>query len=103
MAVRKDFLTDANAELIFDNGDLVIGESDQQHIIDTINAVPGWWKEFPIDGVNVIQYQNSAGGSSMLSRKIKIELESDGYIVDNPIIKFGTDGKLNISPNATRN
>ena len=101
MAVRTDIqLTDDN-ELVFLNGDLAIGESDQQHIKDTINASPGWWKEFPTDGVDVIRYQNAAGENEKLARKIKIELEKDGYKVDNPILNYDADGTLNIYPNAT--
>jgi hypothetical protein len=101
MAVRKDFGLDKNNDLAFANGDFTIVESDQQHIADTINAYVGWWKEYPTDGVGIGYYQNSAGGAQQLARKIKIELEKDGYKVDNPVIEFGTDGKLNIYPNAT--
>jgi len=102
MAARTDFATDDKAQLIFKNGDLTIGFSDEQHIQDTINAIPGYWKEFPTDGVAVIKYINSPGGGQLLSRKIKVELENDGYKVSNPIIKFSANGKLNITPNATR-
>jgi|SRR6476620_3031086 len=101
MALRTDFLIDEKAELIFENGDFKFGPSDEQHIQDTINAIPGWWKEFPIDGVAVITFVGSPGGGQALSRKIKIELENDGYKVNNPVIQFSQDGKLNIYPNAT--
>jgi hypothetical protein len=37
----------------------------------------------------------------MLYRKIKIELEKDGYKVNNPVIEFDANGKLNIYPNAS--
>ena len=101
MALRTDFLIDTNAELIIKNGDFVFGQSDEQHIQDTINAIPGWWKEFPLDGVAVITFINSPGGGQGLSRRIQIELEKDGYRVDHPVIEFSPDGKLNIYPNAT--
>ena len=99
---RTDIATDINAELIFKNGDLTIDFSDEQHIQDTINAIPGFWKEFPLDGVAVIRYINSPGGGQLLAREIKVELESDGYTVNNPVIEFSTNGKLNIYPNANR-
>jgi len=101
MAVRVDFAIDDNNELLFSNGDLALQESDQQHIIDTINANVGWWKEYPTDGVGIINYQNESGSIQKLSRKIKIELEKDGYKIDNPIIEFDNAGKLTIYPNAT--
>ena len=102
MAARTDFETNSNAELIFKNGDLSINFSDEQHIQDTINAIPGWWKEFPLDGVAVIKYINSPGGGQLLAREIKVELENDGYTVHNPVIQFSQEGKLTIIPNATR-
>ena len=101
MAKRKDFLLDDDGDLMFTNGDILIGESDQQHVIDTCNAFVGWWKEFPIDGVGIGDFSKSAGGAQQIARKIKIELEKDGYTVDNPVVEFGSDGKLNIYPNAT--
>ena len=101
MAVRKDIGLDDDGDLLFVNGDLVIKESDQQHVADTINAHVGWWKEFPNDGVGISDFTNSAGSAQQLSRKIKIELNKDGYKVDNPIIEFDANGKLKIYPNAS--
>lgn len=102
MADRIDFGLDDNNDLLIVNGDFSIVASDQQHIADTINAYAGWWKEYPTDGVGIQMFANSSGGGQQLARKIKIELEKDGYKVDNPVIEFGRDGKLNIYPNATR-
>ena len=99
---RKDYKLDSDGDLLFKNGDWVIAESDQQHIEDTINADVGWWKEFPTDGVAVRNYSNSSNDIAKLSRKIKIELEKDGYKVDNPIISIDANGQLTINPNATR-
>lgn len=100
MATRKDFDLKDN-DLVFADGDFAIAESDQQHVSDTINAYAGWWKENPTDGVGIMLYQNSSLGLQKLSRKVKIELEKDGYKVSNPIIEFGQSGTLNIYPNAT--
>lgn len=98
MAVRYDY--EFKEDLVFENGDLSIIESDKDHIQDTINSDLNWWKENPIDGVAISNFSNSAGSIEKLSRKIKIELESDGYKVNNPIIELGVDGNLKIYPNA---
>lgn len=97
---NRDIKT-VNNDIVWENGDLSFMDSDEQHIIDTINAYTGWWKEFPTDGVGVGLYQNSAGAQQQLSRKIKIELEKDNYKVSNPILEFDSSGNLNIYPNAT--
>lgn len=101
MAVRMDFLQDKNGDLLIRDGDFVIGESDQQHVEDTLISFPGWWKENPLDGVGVQSFLNSSGQEQTLARKIKLELESDGYQVNNPSVKF-VNGQLEINPNANR-
>src|SRR3982751_1688082 len=98
---RYDFKLDNDGDLDVVGNDFVYSISDQQHIEDTINAAPGWWKENPADGVNIRSYIKSAGQESILARKIKLELISDLYNVDNPIINYSPDGKLNIQPNVS--
>lgn len=100
--MATDYLLHNDDDLLFANGDLVVGDSDAQHIRDTINAYPGWWKEFPADGVGVRSYLNSSGQQQQLAREIKIQLQSDGYEVSpNPTIDTST-GKMVINPNARR-
>jgi hypothetical protein len=88
-------------DLVIENNDLSYQLSDQQHVEDTINAVPGWWKESFTDGVSIVSYLNSSGQEQVLARSIKIQLESDLYSVNNPQIKYSPDGKLYVNPNAT--
>ena len=98
MAKRYDILLDNN-DLLFMDGDLVIGESDEQHIIDTVNAFPGWWKEYPLDGVGIMAYSKSSSALQELNRKIKIELTGDGYYLRSPIISLQPNGQLSVNPN----
>jgi hypothetical protein len=53
MANRRDYIEDVNGDLLISNGDFAIGNSDEQHIKDTIVAFSGWWKENPSDGVGI--------------------------------------------------
>lgn len=101
MAVRHDIAINSN-NLVVSQGDFAIAASDMQHIQDTINAAPGWWKEFPLDGVDVVRFSKASSDLQFLARKIKTELQADGYKVDNPIISLSPAGKLTINPNATR-
>ena len=84
-------------------GDFDIGGSDEQHIIDNIAAFPGWWKEYYQDGVGILQYENSSGMQQQIARMIKIQLQSDGYQVNNPVVMQASGGKLTVAPNATKN
>jgi hypothetical protein len=88
-------------DLMIADGDFVIALSDDQHIIDTINAFPGWWKENPPDGVGALQYLNSSGQEQTIQRAVKIQLQSDGYSVNSPVATTA-GGTVTIQPNATK-
>jgi hypothetical protein len=96
--MRKDIALNNN-DLVFKSGDIAIGESDTQHIVDTINAFAGWWKEYPLDGVGIMSYTKSFGNIQELNRKVKIELLSDRYAVKAPLVTLSTSGELYINPN----
>lgn len=84
------------------NNDIAFYESDEDHIQDTIQATQGSYKENPQDGVNVQSYLNSQGQEQILARKIIVQLKSDLYVVNNPIIETTID-KVIVNPNATIN
>jgi len=94
---NQDFALSGN-DLLIQNGDFAIAESDAQHIADTLNAFPGWWKENPADGVGVFQYLNSAGEEQTLRRSIQIQLQSDNYPC-SPIVRTDSTGLLTVNPN----
>jgi hypothetical protein len=98
MAIRYD-ISLTNNDLYFKNGDLEIAESDMQHIIDTMAAFPGWWKEYPLDGVGVMAYSKGAANTQEINRKIGIELRSDGYNPRNASVNLSPSGELIINPN----
>ena len=82
------------------NHDITWEPSDTQHVEDTINASPGWWKENPADGVDIRRYLNSAGMDQVLKRSISVNLRADLYTVTNPIVKFLPGDQLYVQPNA---
>lgn len=96
-ATNTDIALSGN-DLLTLNGDFAIQDSDAQHIADTLNAFPGWWKENPPDGVGVFQYLNSGGQEQSLRRSIQINLKADAYR-SNPIVKTNSAGLLSIDPN----
>ena len=78
MAV-KDILLEDN-DLVIENGDFKIGESDQQSIELIIDSYLGHWKESPLCGVGVDLFLNSSGQQLALKRAISVQLEADGMI-----------------------
>lgn len=97
---NQDFALYGN-DLLIQAGDFAIAESDPQHIADTINAFPGWWKENPADGVGIFQYMNSTGQEQTLKKNLIIQLKSDGYTVSNPVVDVDSAGNITVTPNAT--
>ena len=95
--VKNDLFIDTSI------GDFGIEDSDFQHIQDIINSFPGWWKNFPEIGVGGQAYIKSSGQDQALARNIKIQLQGDGYSVDNVQISRDNAGNLVITPNALRN
>ena len=76
----KDILTDDDGDLIIKNGDIVIGESDYQHIQDIIIAAPGDYKQYPLIGANIRMQQNGSIDGDF-RKLLRLQLESDGYSV----------------------
>lgn len=90
-----------DGDLDFNDSDMVIVASDTQHVEDTIRANPGNWPENPSDGVAIMTYLGASGEEQTLARLTKIQLQSDGYQVNNPTVKIENE-KITLQPNATR-
>jgi hypothetical protein len=99
MANRFDIQLNDN-DIVISNSDLILVESDDQHIVDTINAAPGWWKENPSDGVSIMSYLKGRDIQQELERSMKIQLQSDGYKA-SPKVNYDNTGKLIIETNVT--
>ena len=89
-------------DLLFVDGDFVIDYSDEQHISDIIRSFQGEWKQTPQIGVGILGYLNSSGQEQVLSRSIRVNLESDGYTVRDPKVTIDKDSKMLVLPNAYR-
>lgn len=93
MEKRKDILVDDNNDLLIENGDFVVGDSDIQHIDHIITAQPGEYKETPQIGLGVINYLKSNTTKTKFKRDLRVQLNFDGY--DNPNIDL-EDGFNNL-------
>ena len=89
----KDLLLDKYGDLNFENGDLAIGYSDNQHQEHILVANKGEYKEFPELGVGIEQILDDDDYISVLI-EAKKNLEYDGMKINN--IKFEENGNLNI-------
>lgn len=102
--IAKDFKLDRDGDLYINpnTGDFEIASSDAQHIKDIINANIGWYKQFPLVGVGIINYVKSSGQEQKLEKEIKLQLTADGYSANKPKITSNPNGSMIIEPNAER-
>lgn len=83
--MRNDILRNEDTgNLICENGDFGIGQSDQQHIMDMLDLQKGELKEFPLAGFGAINYIKKTITEDEFKRDLKLQLNYDGYV--NPII-----------------
>ena len=77
---NSDFLLDDEGDLLIVNGDLVIGDSDQQHVYDLLTCPKGNYKEHSTIGIHALDYRNKTGDvSTRFQRDVKEELKRDGF------------------------
>jgi hypothetical protein len=86
MNTATDITLDATGDLPIETNDLSIQPSDSQHIEDCIASFPGWWKQFPLNGVGIKAYLNSSGQFQKASKYIRLQLQNDGYTVGPNIV-----------------
>jgi hypothetical protein len=100
----QDFKLDTDGDIYINasTGDFDVVESDGQHVQDIFDSVPGWWKEFPLLGVNMIKYLNSTGKQVEIQGKGKEQLQADGYVNVEVTAEQQEDGTYKVGYNAER-
>jgi hypothetical protein len=75
--MANDILLGEDNDLMFRNGDFVIGESEEQEIKMIMQAVKNDYKQTPELGVNLVEHIESSGSSLRLRQIIKLNLRMD--------------------------
>ena len=79
--IMTDILYDSDDDILFKNGDIMLGKSDQQHIQNILRAAPGHYRQFPLIGANIREMLHGDFNSE-LKKQIHLQLEMDGYAVN---------------------
>lgn len=98
MAMVKDIELNDELDLTIENGDFRISESDQVHVINIIKSNTGAFKQFPLVGVGIDYYIASSGTQQVIKRNITVQMEADGYKVN----EIGISGDSTYSIDANR-
>lgn len=91
MAAVRDFLFDANGDLWFDAGDIVVGESTLQHVRDILVAEKGDFTQFPLIGAGIFREVLNSEGEAGIRLIIQREMERDGLRVHRLRIEGGLE------------
>jgi len=91
-----DILLDTDFDLLIRDGDLVMGESTQQHQELLLLTAKGEIREFPTRGVHLRSWVLDDVGGGDLNGAIKREFEADGMTVESVRV---VSGKVNVAAN----
>jgi hypothetical protein len=76
-----DLLLDDAFDLAVEAGDLVVGQSTQQHQNLLLLLSKGELRHFPLTGVGIRSYMLDDGSIGIANGAIKREFEADGMVV----------------------
>lgn len=79
--MATDFLIDtATGDLLIENGDLVIGDSDAQNVVDLVETEKAELKHEPLVGVGLRSSLKRRQGAELLLSETRKQLEVDGWV-----------------------
>lgn len=96
MAKDRDILLNSDIDIMFADGDFVVGDSTMQNQYLILSTHKGEWKENPFIGAGVEDMLNDDGGEAYWKQKISEELERDGMDVEDVKIN---NGQIQINAN----
>lgn len=67
-------------DVIIENGDFKVFNSDQQHIQHILKAMPGQYYQHPLIGLGIALYKSASISPQQLKQKIKNQLKADDYL-----------------------
>ena len=94
--MKIDILTDANADLLIQNGDFAISNATQSQSAVLMNATYGDLRQFPDAGVGLPLQIGFTSDPNYLSQLITVKLAEDGIIASNIEVSFDK-GLVNVS------
>lgn len=76
--MNQDILLDTNDDLRIENGDIVIGKSDDQHLSHNFTGDKGSFR-VPYIGFGATKYLKGTGNEIRFKRDLKAAFAMDGY------------------------
>jgi len=80
--MAKDIILDEDNDLLFKNGDLVLGESEMQEVGLILQSNQGDFKQSPIIGSNLTTEIRGSENKVKRERNLRIQMKLDGKNFD---------------------
>lgn len=95
MAKGTDIILSTELDIMFADGDFVIGDSTMQNQYLILSSQKGEWKDTPFIGAGIEDMLNDEGSEAYWKRRIAEELKRDGMDVKE--VKIINNGQININ------
>lgn len=82
-----DLTLNDDLDIVIENGDFKLSDSDYQSSLLILNTYKGAWKFNPICGVGLVRYLGSSGQQLEIRREISVQLQADGYKINSLIVR----------------
>lgn len=92
--IVNDILLDDDFDLLIKNGDLVIGDADEQHLQLIVLLEPGQIRYSPLTGIGISKKLLSPltlSKQDQIRREAYLQLELDGYQPGASTVEFGEE------------
>lgn len=80
--MAKDILLDASGDLLFENGDLVVGDSESQEVLNILRINQGALKSDPLIGASLVRLVKANAPNVEIRKRAKLHLARDGKDYD---------------------
>ncbi|SHJ76223.1 hypothetical protein SAMN02745146_0102 [Hymenobacter daecheongensis DSM 21074] len=92
--MAKDILLDEEDDLLIVNGDLVIGDSEEQEVGLILRTNQGDWRQSPLTGFGVARRTRTEISRTQFERDLSTQLLMDGF--DDCDVTLTEEGQLSI-------
>jgi hypothetical protein len=83
-------------DLVIQNGDFLVDESDTMHIEHILKADKGQFRQWPLIGVGALRLKGASVDRVAISQAIRVQLMADNFLVKSVKVSSGDQMRVQI-------